>query len=438
VAAAITLGFAFPAGAQISNYLGPGILTRGAGNVGTRGGQQVDLRIGGSVSGIYDTGIVPLIVDETGSLVRLGGQYGVEASLFAYGTHSWRRSQLGLDYLGNYRHYPGLRYFNSSDHMLVLGYTHQKSQRLVFDFRQVAGTISRGNSGFGGFAAALPSDVFDPNTAFLFDNRAYFLQSGMDVSYLTSARTILRAGGQGFLVRRQSRALVGVNGYNLDGSIQHRLSQATTIGAQYMRVHFDFPNAFGESDINVYAGLWSRALGRRWTLAVQGGVYQVEAQGLQRIALEPAVAAILGVREGIQAFYRRNTFPTGNIRLARQFRSATFSMMYSRGFNPGNGVFLTSRMESGGVNLSYFGIRRWGLSVFGGYNTNISVGQINGTFRQANGGVGITYAITPAVQLITRYDARHQDLTITNFNRVSYRVTVGFGFSPGNIPLTLW
>ena len=30
--------------AQISNYLGPGILSRGAGDIGTRAGQDVDLR----------------------------------------------------------------------------------------------------------------------------------------------------------------------------------------------------------------------------------------------------------------------------------------------------------------------------------------------------------------------------------------------------------
>jgi hypothetical protein len=232
--------------------LGPGVLSRGAGTVGTRGGQDVGLRLGASVSGFYDTGLVPVSVDAEGNLLRPGGQSGVEASLFAYGTHQWRRSQLGLEYIGNYRHYTKTPYFNGSDQILVLGFTHQKSQKLVFDFREVAGTLARQNGGVLGNISSLPTDVFNPATSVVFDNRAIFLQTGMDVSYIKSPRTVFRAGGQGYLVEYRSRALIGVQGYTLLGSIDHRLSRDTTIGVGYEHIHYDYPRAFGEADLNSY------------------------------------------------------------------------------------------------------------------------------------------------------------------------------------------
>ena len=53
------------------------ILSRGAGDVGARAGQQADVRISGSVSGIVDTGLVPLSVDVNGAIPNVGRAYGV-------------------------------------------------------------------------------------------------------------------------------------------------------------------------------------------------------------------------------------------------------------------------------------------------------------------------------------------------------------------------
>ena len=86
--------------AQISDYLGPGILTRGAGDIGTRAGQDVNLRVFGSVNGIYDTGLQPYSVDGAGHLVTVDGLYGVETALGVYGVHNFQHARLGLDYKG--------------------------------------------------------------------------------------------------------------------------------------------------------------------------------------------------------------------------------------------------------------------------------------------------------------------------------------------------
>src|SRR5262250_3339485 len=100
---ALVCAFASTAAAQLSGYLGPGVLTRGAGQIGTRSGQEVDLRFFVNASGVYDNGIQPVSVDSKGNLVQVNGLWGTELAFGAYGVHQWRNSQLGIDYHGNFR-----------------------------------------------------------------------------------------------------------------------------------------------------------------------------------------------------------------------------------------------------------------------------------------------------------------------------------------------
>jgi hypothetical protein len=106
---------------------------------------------------------------------------------------------------------------------------------------------------------------------------------------------------------------------------------------------------------------------------------------------------------------------------------------------PGNGVYLTSRTETAGGTLSYTGIRRWSFSGTGGYNSLGSLGQDIKPYKTYTGGAGASFAMTHALHLIARYDARQQQIDFVNgFTRLSYRATLGIAFSPGDIPLSLW
>ncbi len=428
--------------AQVGSYQGPGVLSRGAGDIGTRSGQQVNLRFYAGVAGVYDNQLQPISVDSKGSLLQVKGLYGVEANLGAYGVHNWKTATLGLDYRGVYRHYSERTYFDGSDHALALGYTYQKSRRLVFDMRQLAGTLAQGVGGIYGALPASRTDIVNQPTALLFDNRMNYLQSTMDVSYIASARTVYTAGGDGFLVRRQSSALYGVNGYDLRGSVRHRTSRTTTIGATYLHMHFDYPRAFGESDINMAEGFYATRLGPRWTFSLAAGVYVVDTQGTQIVTLDPAVAALLGQTTTFHVFSTRITAPSGNATLTRQFKTATLSFNYNREITPGNGVYLTSRTENASFALNYSGIRKWDFSLTGGYGSLASVGQGIQPYHQFTGGTGLTYALTRAVHVVARYDARHLDIVQgvgpVGYRRTGYRASIGLTFSPGDIPLSLW
>ena len=435
--------FASTASAQIGDYLGPGVLSRGAGDIGQRSGEQVDLRFFGNVTGIYDTGRQPFSVDPKGNLVEVNGLYGVEASFGVYGTHRWRRANLGLDYRGSFYHYPDSSYNDGSDHNLALGYTYQKSRRLIFDLRQIAGTTSRGVGNYGGLYGAYYSspstDIVNQPTTLLFDNRVYYIESAMDVNVVQSARTIYTMGGAGYTVHRQAQNLIGVNGYELHGSVTHRLSKTRGIGLHYTHLHFDFPRAFGESDINMAEASYNGRIGRYWTFSLGAGAFLAEVQGLQQVALDPVIAALLGQSSVTQTFYRKVTYPSGQANLTGHInKTSILSFGFARSVTPGNGVYLTSRSDSATASYSYTGIRKWNLGVDGGYNTLSGIGQGLQRYGQVTGGAGFTYGVTRVIHIIGRFDARHQQIDLSGFRRTGYRTSIGIAFSPGDVPLSLW
>lgn len=422
---------------DLGSYLGPGILTNGAGTIGNRSGEQVDLRYYIDASGIYDNGLEPLSVNSNGKLIQVGAMEGIEASIGAYGSHSWRTALLGLDYRGDFRHYTSNSYYDGTDHNLTLGYTYQKSRRLYFDWQGAGGTYSFPLGGVANIPAPLPYTANQP-ALLLFDNRTDYLQGQGSMTYLLSARASVSLGGGGFYVHRQSTELIGMDGYNGTARFQYRVSRVTSLGAEYNRMHYQYPNLFGNSDINDVSAFFATQIGRLWTISIQGGAFQVSTVGLQSVALDPAVAAILGVTSITQTFAANDWLPSGSARLSRKFKSAELSFDYSRSVFPGNGVYLTSRVQSAHGTLSYTGTRNLSFDIGGGYYSLSSLGQNLQPYKTYTGSTGFTYNLTRALHAVGRYDLRQQEITIAGFRATSYRISLGLAFSPGSLPLSLW
>jgi hypothetical protein len=438
---ALICTLSFTASAQIGDYLGPGVLSRGAGDIGVRSGQQVDLRYYFDVSGVYDTGIQPFSVDSKGALVQINGLYGIQADFGAYGTHHWRRAQLGLDYRGNFYHYDNASFYDGSSHNLSLGYSYQKSRRLIIEVQGIAGTTSLGFGAPGFFSGVPVSDttnVVNNPTTVLFDNRMYYFEPSMTVNYVQSARTIFSVGGEGYFVRRSATGLADMNGYNLHGTIRHRISKSKSVAVTYEHVHYDFPPAFGESDLNFATVSLSGALGRRWSYTVGGGVVETQVQGVQQVALNPAIAALLGVSFGQQTFSREDYYPNANISLLGRFKTYSISFNAVQTVGPGNGIYLTSQQRNVNAGYSYTGVKKFNFGLTAGYSELSSVGQGIQDYSNFSGGLGVTYNLTRAFHVIARADSRYQQIDLVNYNRTGYRVTFGLGFSPGNVPLSLW
>jgi hypothetical protein len=421
-------------------YLGPAVLSSGATGVGNRSGQQVDLRFYAGVNGVYDSNLQPIAINSQGQLITVSGLYGVEANIGVYGTHSWRTALLGVDYRGVFREYANDSAYDAIDQYLTLGYTWQQSRRIIWRAQVLGGLLDDALGGIG-FEPAVTStsttSVVSPSTL-LFDSRSYYLQGGLDLTLQQTARTSFTIGGQGFDVWRQSSALVGVEGYSARGSVEHKLNRNTSIGFLYQRQHFNFPKVFGQADIDTGELFMGTNLGRVWALTVRAGVFHSEVSGLQTVTLNPIIAQLLGQSTTVEAYYRANIFPSGNIALTRRFKTSNLSFYYRQSVVPGNGIYLTSKSDDGGASFSYTGIRKVNLTISGGYDSLQSLGQGIAPYRTATGGAGITYTLPWALHLVARYDYRYQQIEDLLYKNTGYRTTLGLTWSPGKVPLSLW
>jgi hypothetical protein len=346
---------------------------------------------------------------------------------------------LGLDYKGDLRHYDENSYYDGSDHTLTIGFTYQQSRRLFYNLQGVGGTYSNYLGAVAGSTAAdTAALIINHPNLLLFDNRTYFGQGDASVTYLLSPRASVTVGGEGFIVDRQSSALVGMNGYGGNANFRYRVNRVTSVGAQYSRQHYQYPDTFGQSDLNMYSLLFATQMGRFWTFSADGGVYQTDVTGLQAVTLDPAIAALLGTSTTLRVFAANNWVPSAHATLNRKFKNANLSITYARTVMPGNGVYLTSRTQSGMVGYDYTGIRKFSLSIIGGYSSLNTLGQGLAPYSMFTGGAGLTYNLTHALHAVARYDARQQEIELAGYRRTSYRVTLGIAFSPGSVPLSLW
>jgi hypothetical protein len=420
-------------------YLGPAVLSNGAAGIGNRSGQQMDLRFYAGVNGVYDSSVQPVAINSQGQLVTVSGLYGVEANVGAYGSHSWRTALLGVNYTGVFRDYTNNSSYSGIDQYLTLGYTWQESRRISWKAQVMGGIVSDalGGIGIAPDVTSTATNVTIP-TAQLFDSRSYYLQGGLDVTLQQTARTSFTVGGQGFDIWRQSADLVGVEGYNLRGSVAHKLNRNTEVGFTYQRQHFNFPKVFGQANIDTGELFVGTNLGRLWTFTLRAGVFHSEVSGLQTVALNPVIAALLGQTSTVQAFYREDIYPSGQASLTRKFKMANLNFNYAQQVIPGNGVYLTSKTNSGTASYSYTGIRKVSLSVSGGYYALNSLGQGIAPYKTYNAGAGFTYTLPYSLHLVARYDYRDQQIEDFIYKHTGYRTTLGVTWSPGKVPLSLW
>lgn len=418
-------------------YGGPAILSRGGGPTIGTGSELARLRPFISVKGIYDTGLagVPGGGQDQSPLTEA---YGVETSFGIQGHHPWRRGDLGLDYRGAYRRYSRKTSYEGMDNSLTLTLQHRLSRRVTVLLGENAARYSRSF-----FLPNGTNRAYDPLLAGMTANDLYdtptnvFLSSAQMI-YQRTARLSFGIGGTGFLVRRQSSALVGAYGYVANGNLAYRLSRFQTIGVGYTFTHFGFQRQFGSSDIHGATLDYSIRLGRSWEIRLAAGGYRVESLFLRTVELDPAIAVILGQRTGIERFHGVGYVPNYQGHITRAFRRASAGLSYTRGVMPGNGVYLTSGYESADISYTYRGFRRLGLFASAGYNSYTSLMQALGKYRSFTSSGGLSYKLNKVMSLEARVDGRRYYAAGTNLNRIYYRATLGLAWAPGDYPLSIW
>src|SRR5206468_4326015 len=138
------------------------------------------------------------------------------------------------------------------------------------------------------------TDLYAVPTNELFDNRTDYLQGRVDLTFQKSLRLSFNFGGELFLVRRRSLALASLNGYNGHTDVSYRLTKRQTITASFERTQFDYLRQFGNSNITTFAGGYALGVGRRWDFSSRLGAARVDALGLTKVNVDPAIAAIVG------------------------------------------------------------------------------------------------------------------------------------------------
>ncbi|MEK7408939.1 MAG: hypothetical protein AAB225_28075 [Acidobacteriota bacterium] len=431
-----------PAGTQQTEppsppeYSGPAILSRGGGPLPGGSTELLRLRPYASVTTVYDTGLTGIFTDTQGRLPA-GDAVGAQVSFGAIGYHTWKRTELGMTYHGALRHYSRQTYYDGLEQELGLNLTHRVTRRVAITLNEAAASRQRGYYGMAG--GQYYSDSFNALAEnMLFDTRTFLLSSTARVTFQKSHRLSFSMSGTGALMEPRSRALSGVRSAQAQGDIAYRLSREQTIAGDYSYLHLNYPGAFGSADIHGTAVVYSRQLSRRWELGLAFGGYRVETLRLQRVAIDPVIAAIIGQGTGVEAFHRITYIPRADVRFSYRFRASSLAARYERGLAPGNGLYLTSSSESAGLEYSYTGLRRLHFAASGGNSRYSSLAQTIGRLRTYRAGAGMTYKLSGPLSLVARIDGRRFNIRGAGFERTYYRASVGVAFSPGDVPLALW
>lgn len=407
-------------------YQGPSILSRDPSLIGERGGKLLDFRYYVEVTGIYDSGLAPV-----------GAAYGVETGFGVIGSRRWKRDKLSLEYKGAYRQYSVNNIAQGLDQFLNLTYSRQLTRRFILDLKDTAGTVSLANGEFS-YLPLSNTDLFALPSNELFDIRTNFVQSRVDLTWQKTARLSFGVGGEGFIVRRSSVALAGLDGYDARANVAYRLTQRQTVSGDYSYIYYDFQRAFGNSKLQTFSLGYSVGLSRKWDLSLRAGAIRMNWLGIRQVAIDPAIAAIVGQSIADVTFARVVYAPLEEARLMRHFKRSSLTLSYSIGATPGNGLYLTSRQTAGAAGYSYTGYRRWTFALNSGYTELSALGQTLGKYTNLQSGTGVTYKIGRETHIQFRYDYRHYTTQNSIYQKDSTRISLGLAFSPGERPLGIW
>jgi hypothetical protein len=421
-----------------AQYAGPAILSRGEAPA-AMASPQIDFRPFIELGGIYDTGLSGVGVNSQGQLGN-EASFGLELTVGISGTHSWRHTKIGLDYRGSIQRYAQTTSLNSSNQSLMLGIVHQVSHHVSLTLNENLGLYSQ-NFGFQGLSSTVP---FDPSTTYapttdFFDNRTEYFSTQANLIIQKTARLSFSMGGDGVEVRRSSSALYGVIGASAHADVQYRLTRRSTIGADYSFTHYDYIGVLSGTDMHAVEGVYSVRLSRWLEFSGSGGLARAETRFIQNVPIDPAIAALIGTPEGTVLLDRIDHFTILNGRLSRTFPKGVAYISGGRGVTPGNGLFLTSVMDTAMAGYNYTGLRRWSFGVAAGYQRANSIGNVIGTYGGPTGTVTASRQIIRNVHGIASFSARqYSSASFALYNRLIYDARIGVGYSPGDVPLRIW
>ena len=400
---------------------------------------QIDFRPFLSITAGYDNGLNGVGVDPNGQPFNEASS-SIQVSGGVSGLHSWRHTQVGLDYTASVIHFPNRSFYDGFNQTLLLGVTHQMSRHVSLTVRTSAGLFGQNFN-----QPILPQTVpFDPSIAFIpsndfFDNRTMYFSTQADLQVQKSTRLSYSIGADGFMTRRRSTALYGVVGEGARGDVQYRLTRRSTIGGGYSYTHFSFNHIFSSTDLHGFVGSYAIRLTRSTEFSATLGAIRYETKFVQTVPVDPAIAILIGTASTRQVAYTTNWIPSGTGRLSYTMKRGVAYISGGRSITPGNGLFLTSSSTSLNGGYNYTALKRWSASALATYDRSTSLGNFLGEYNSYTVSANVSRQLIRYTHAVFTVNARkYGSGDFNNYNKWTYGVQLGLGFTPGDIPMRLW
>jgi hypothetical protein len=221
--------------------------------------------------------------------------------------------------------------------------------------------------------------------------------------------------------------------------VQYRLSSRSTIGGGYTYDHYAYHGVFSATDLHSAVTTYGIRLTKTLEFSAYGGFMRAETKFVQSVPIDPAIAALIGMSAGSVIVHRIDYVPNVAGRLSETFSRGVLYLSGGHTVTPGNGLFLTSEATTADAGYTYTGRRLWSFEAQARYNHAKSVGNVLGYYGDTGGSLSASRKIMGSMHAVLSFSARkYQSPDFSLYNRLIYSARLGFGFTPGNIPLRMW
>lgn len=303
------------------------------------------------------------------------------------GRHKFKRDSLGVAFSGSRQWYSGGEQYTGITTRLGVNYMHVVSRRISLQLTG-SGNFLPPSSALVNQAPGPETPAADINTAItpgpeIFNTGIKQFTTGMNATWQKSTRLSFSGGASYFVTMYDAPGFIGMNGEQVQGNMNYRLTSKTTAGLFYSYSVYTYQHGQGTNNSDSMGALYSHDFNRTLRLQLRAGAGTNHLVAYQVVPLSPVAAELYGISSEIVEGNQKSMTQDISAQLMKDFGTrGTVALSYSKGIMPGNGLFLASEQETFAVNAS--------LRLFHRYLTSISAGRqsFSSAFTSVPGAAG--------------------------------------------------
>ena len=158
--------------------------------------------------------------------------------------------------------------------------------------------------------------------------------------------------------------------------------------------------------------------------------------GSRLVALDPVIAALLGITSVPQAFSRTVLLPTGQLSLKGTTKNSTLMLTAFLGPSSGNGVTLAAATQTFSATYGYLFSKRLTGSFSGRFARSSNLGYTAENYSIYSTGFNADYQARPNIAYTFNTMYRHSTVRALNlFGRDVFEVGIGIGWNSSDFGL---